>query len=86
MKFAFIEAHASVYAITTMCRVLEVSRTGYHAWVKRSPSDRAVEFVRELAEPYPHPVLTTEARVARTCFASCMTSCPKIRAVPVVGG
>jgi putative transposase len=26
-----------------MCRVLEVSRTGYHAWIKRPLSDRAVE-------------------------------------------
>lgn len=42
MKFAFIEAHATEYAITTMCRVLEVSRTGYHAWHTRPPSERAV--------------------------------------------
>jgi putative transposase len=43
MKFAFIEAHATEYHVTTMCRVLEVSRTGYHAWIQRSPSERAVE-------------------------------------------
>lgn len=43
MKFAFIQAHAYEYHITTMCRVLEVSRTGCHAWTKRPPSARAVE-------------------------------------------
>jgi hypothetical protein len=26
-----------------MCRVLEVSRSGFHAWAKREPSARALE-------------------------------------------
>jgi len=43
MRFAFILVHAFEYHITTMCRVLEVSKAGYYAWVKRSPSARAVE-------------------------------------------
>lgn len=30
------------YPITVMCRTLGVSPSGYHAWVKRSPSSRAV--------------------------------------------
>lgn len=43
MKFAFIQRHANEHAITTMCRVLAVSRTGYHAWVRRPQSARAIE-------------------------------------------
>ena len=48
MKFAFIEEHLTSFAIATVCQVLEVSRSGYHAWVNRPDSAQAMRR-RELA-------------------------------------
>jgi putative transposase len=39
--FRFIEAEKANHAVSTMCRVLEVSRSGYYAWSSRLPSERA---------------------------------------------
>ncbi|MCW3009888.1 MAG: transposase orfB, family, partial [Solirubrobacterales bacterium] len=43
MIFGFVEAKRAEHSITTMCRVLEVSRSGFHAWAGRLPSPRALE-------------------------------------------
>lgn len=40
--FGFIAAKKAEHSIKIMCRVLEVSRSGFHAWVAREPSARAV--------------------------------------------
>ena len=46
MIFRFIAARKAEHSIKTMCRVLGVSRSGYHAWKRRSPSARAREDAR----------------------------------------
>ena len=38
MKYQFIAEYRQEYPITTMCRVLDVSVSGYYAWHKRAPS------------------------------------------------
>ncbi len=53
MKFHFIQAHSGEYPIALMCRALEVSESGYHAWSKREVSKRAQED-QELAEQIEH--------------------------------
>jgi len=38
MRFAFVEVEKVTYPVSVLCRVLEVSRPGFYAWLRRSPS------------------------------------------------
>lgn len=40
MKYAWIDQHRDQYTVSRMCRVLQVSRTGYCQWRVRAPSAR----------------------------------------------
>jgi len=42
VKYAFIEAHRTLFSIVALCRVLDVSRSGFYAWCRRlqAPSTR----------------------------------------------
>src|SRR6202044_4281457 len=39
---SLIAAEKTNYPVAVMCRVLGVSRTGFHNWERRAPSDRAL--------------------------------------------
>jgi putative transposase len=41
MRFAFIAKHRSVWPVAWLCEALDVSRSGFHAWLRRGPSARA---------------------------------------------
>ncbi len=45
MKYAFIKGQVSsgTHAVTALCRVFRVSRSGYYGWLKRGESRRAVD-------------------------------------------
>jgi putative transposase len=38
MKFAFIAKHRSIWPVAWLCEALDVSRSGFHAWLGRGPS------------------------------------------------
>lgn len=40
MRYAFIKRHVGEYAVSTMCRVVEVQSQGYYQWIRHSPSNR----------------------------------------------
>ena len=46
MKDQFIASHRQDYPISTMCRVLQVSVSGYYGRLKRAPSRRSQEDAR----------------------------------------
>jgi putative transposase len=43
VKFAFIAAEKASTPVAVLCRVLEVSRSGFYAWEERGPSARKAE-------------------------------------------
>jgi putative transposase len=43
VKCAFIAAKMAVFPITVLCRVLDLSRAAFYAWVDRPPSPHTVE-------------------------------------------
>lgn len=55
MKFRFIEDHRDEFPVTRMCKVLEVSASGYYAWRKRPVSKREManqELYKKIEDVY----------------------------------
>jgi putative transposase len=70
--YRFIDAEKATYPVSMLCRVMKVSRSGYHAWKDRPPSKRArqnaalTERIREIhhrsRETYGYPRVHAELR------------------------
>ncbi len=41
MRFGFVAKHRGIWPVRWLCEALGVSRSGFHAWLSRSPSARA---------------------------------------------
>ncbi len=73
-RFRFIEAEKANHSISVMCRCLDVSRSGFHAWARRAPSQRQLadawllERIREIHSQnrgvYGAPRVHAELRLA----------------------
>jgi putative transposase len=50
VKFAFIHEHLQQFPVDLVCRVLEVSRSGYYAWQQRPPSETTLRQAALVAE------------------------------------
>lgn len=48
MKFKVIHDHREEFELSAMCRILKVSRSGYHAWVKRRENPAPATRRREM--------------------------------------
>jgi putative transposase len=42
MRFAFVAKHRSIWPVAWLCKALDVSRSGFYAWLTRSPSQRSL--------------------------------------------
>jgi putative transposase len=49
VKYEFIKRHASVFKISSLCRVLDVHPSGYYTWLKQPLSNRAKKDRRQTA-------------------------------------
>ena len=50
MRYRFIQGHEGRFSVASLCRALRVSRSGYSAWKKRSPSQQSQEEQNLLVE------------------------------------
>jgi putative transposase len=62
--FRFIAAEKANHSISLMCRLLGVSRSGFHAWERRPPSDRT------LADAWLVEQITTIHRESRGTYGA----------------
>lgn len=43
VKYAWIQEHKHEFSVSTMCGVMDLSRSSYYEWLHRPESDRAKE-------------------------------------------
>jgi putative transposase len=71
MKFAFIKSHRKIWPVTVMCRVLQVSRSGFFDWSRRPVSRRSKqqrELIEKIKEVYRR---IANYMAVRACIGRC---------------
>ena len=43
LRYRFIQQHCGQFAVATLCNVMQVTRSGYYAWLKRPKSNRSTQ-------------------------------------------
>lgn len=54
MRFVFIAKHRAIWPVAWLCDALRVSRSGFHAWLNRSPSARSRSTARRQGQGQLH--------------------------------
>jgi transposase-like protein len=72
-NFGFIKTHEAMYTVAMLCRVFEVSASGFYAWRKRSPSKQRQDDIAlgDQLEAF------IENRIAFTADRDCMRTFAK---------
>jgi len=55
MMFSFVAKHRGIWPVALICEALGVSRSGFYAWLTRSPNERAkrdYELTKEIAKSF----------------------------------
>jgi hypothetical protein len=65
VTYAFIKAHRREFDAAVMCRLLDVSRSGFYEWLRTPLSDRALEDQRLLG------LTRAASTVPRLSFSIC---------------
>jgi hypothetical protein len=61
MRFAFIAKHRHIWPVSSPCEVLEVSRSGFHAWLGRPTSAHEIQDAKLVTEAVSPVVVQEEA-------------------------
>lgn len=70
MRFAFIATRRNIWAVAWLCSALDVSRSGFHAWLNRSPSAPAMT-----RSSFPGSTAASRAATAPMVLVACGTTC-----------
>ncbi|KAB7784040.1 Mobile element protein [Methylorubrum populi] len=73
MKFAFIAKHRPVWPVAWMCAALGVSRSGFHAWYTRQPSQRTRDDEAILSKAHASFVASDRTYGARRVWRDVLT-------------
>ena len=71
MRFRFIDAEKASYPVVVLCRVLEVSPSGYYAWRRRPEPTRAKEDAQLAVEIAAEHSEVEASTAAHACTWSC---------------